>query len=131
MVAKTPVTEEKTEPKVEAPPKERRQAPSKRQSALGFAEDVEETIKDAVPPLTEEEVKKLIETVRRLGFHETQSASTTLWLRPGRGYLGGNEPRPNRRSSASEAREAPAAGIVRGMWVSSELGFGPCRRLFL
>jgi len=70
VVAKAPVAEERPKPRVEAPPKERKEAPSKRQSALGFAEDVEETIKDAVPPLTEEEIKKLMEAVRELGLHE-------------------------------------------------------------
>jgi DNA processing protein len=68
--AKPPVAAEKPKSQVEAPPKERKEVLSKRQSALGFAEEVEETIKDIVPPLTEEEVKKLIETVGDLGLHE-------------------------------------------------------------
>jgi DNA processing protein len=70
VVTKPPAAAEKPEPQVEAPPKERREVLSKRQSALGFAEEVEETIKDVVPPLTEEEFKKLVETVRGLGLHE-------------------------------------------------------------
>jgi chemotaxis regulatin CheY-phosphate phosphatase CheZ len=37
---------------------------------MRLSEDVGETIKETVPPLTEEETKKLIETVRELGLHE-------------------------------------------------------------
>jgi DNA processing protein len=94
VMAKPQVAAEKPEPQVEAPPKENKEIPSKRQSALGFAEDVEETVKDALPLPTDEEIKKLIDAIRELGLHENAKG-----FKYERGCLGGNEPRPNQRNS--------------------------------